>query len=57
LDVDVLEDAAECSPDELATRASSDPLVRIRDHQDIVDVPGIKVDTDADLSDYSPAHR
>ncbi|RCU44276.1 hypothetical protein DU504_15960 [Haloplanus salinus] len=37
LDVDVLEDAAECSLDELATRASSDPLVRIRDHQDIVD--------------------
>jgi hypothetical protein len=37
LDVDVLEDAAGCSLDELATRASSDPLVRIRDHQDIVD--------------------
>jgi hypothetical protein len=37
LDVDVLEDVAECSLDELATRASSDPLVRIRDHQDIVD--------------------
>jgi hypothetical protein len=37
LDVDALEDAAECSLDELATRTSSDPLVRIRDHQDIVD--------------------
>jgi hypothetical protein len=37
LDVDALEDAAKCSLDELATRASSDPLVRIRDHQDIVD--------------------
>lgn len=37
LDVDALEDAAGCSLDELATRTSSDPLVRIRDHQDIVD--------------------
>ncbi|MFC6942622.1 hypothetical protein ACFQE8_22115 [Salinirubellus sp. GCM10025818] len=39
LDVDVLEDDAGCSLDELATRASSDPLVRICDHQDIVDEP------------------
>jgi len=37
LDVDALEDAAGCSFGDLATRASSDPLVRIRDHQDIVD--------------------
>jgi len=37
LDVDTLENASGCSLSELATRASSDPLVRIRDHQDIVD--------------------
>ena len=37
LDVDALEDASGYSLDELATRASSDPLVSIRDHQDIVD--------------------
>jgi len=37
LDVDGLEDAAGYSLDELATKAPSDPLVRISDHQDIVD--------------------
>ena len=37
LDVDALEIATGQSLSEIATAASSDPLVRVRDHQDIVD--------------------
>ncbi|MFC7142863.1 hypothetical protein ACFQMA_23920 [Halosimplex aquaticum] len=37
LDIDTLETATGQSLSEIATDASSDPLVRVRDHQDIVD--------------------
>ncbi|MDS0283930.1 hypothetical protein [Haloarcula onubensis] len=37
LDIDTLETATGQSLSEIATNASSDPLVRVRDHQDIVD--------------------
>jgi hypothetical protein len=37
LDIDTLETATGHSLSEIATDASSDPLVRVRDHQDIVD--------------------